>query len=163
MTEVFKLPNHVPILLKVHLNGQIINCHLIDLGEVKLFSLREGSQNYYQSNDESPGSYYMENRDNSFYVRWFYRAKDQTRTFVLKYLVTDAINTYNDVAELYFKFIGETNQKDIGFADINIKLPKYATQDSVRIWLHAPLHGLIKFSDGNVNLSISPMPGEKLF
>ena len=133
------------------------------LGDVKLFSLREGSQNFYQSNDESPGSYYMENREKSFYVRWFYKAKNQSRTFVLKYLVTDAITTYDDVAELYYKFIGETNQKDIEFVDINIKLPKYASQNSVRIWLHAPLNGLIKFSDGNVNLSIHPMQAEKYF
>jgi uncharacterized membrane protein len=133
------------------------------LGDVKLFSLKEGSQKYYQSNDELPGSYNIENRDNSFYVKWFYRAKNQTRTFTLKYLVTDAITVYDDVAELYYKFIGETNQKDIGFVDINITLPQYASNDSVRIWLHAPLNGLIKFSNGIVNLSISPMPAENYF
>jgi uncharacterized membrane protein len=133
------------------------------LGNVKLFSLREGSQNYYQSNDENPGSYYIENRNNLFYVRWFYKAKNQTRTFVLKYLVTDAIIVYEDVAELYYKFIGETNQKDIGFVDVNINLPQYASQDSVKIWLHAPLQGLIKFSAGKVNLSISPMSAEEYF
>jgi len=133
------------------------------LGDVKLFSLKEGSQNYYQSNDELPGSYFIEIKNNTFYVRWFYKAKNQTRTFVLKYLATDAITVYNDVAELYYKFIGEANQKDIGFVDVNIKLPQIATQDSVRIWLHAPLHGLIKFSAGNINLSISPMLAENYF
>lgn len=133
------------------------------LGDVELFSLKEGSQNYYQSNDESPGSYYIENRDNSFYVKWFYRAKNESRTFVLKYLVTDAITVYADIAELYYKFIGENNQKDVGFVNVNVELPQYASQDSVRIWLHAPLHGLIKFSDGNVNLSISEMPENNYF
>ena len=39
------------------------------LGEVKLFSLRESSQNYYKSNDELPGSYYIENKGNTFYVQ----------------------------------------------------------------------------------------------
>lgn len=133
------------------------------LGEVKLFSLKEGSQNYYLGNDESPGSFYTENRDNSFYVEWFFRAKDQTRTFILKYLVTDAITVYNDVAELYYKFIGENNQKDIGFVNINIILPQYAQKDNVQIWLHAPLHGLLNFSEGNVNLSINLMPAENYF
>jgi len=133
------------------------------LGAVILFSLKEGSQNYYQSFDESPGSFYTENRENSFYAKWFYRAKNQTCTFTLKYLVTDAITVYNDVAELYYKFIGETNQKDIGFVDINVSLPRFASKDSVRIWLHAPLHGLIKFSGGNVNLSINQMPAENYF
>ena len=136
---------------------------LDNLGEVKLFSLKEGSQNYYQSHDELPGSFYTEIKDNTYYVKWFYKAKNQTRTFVLKYLVTDAITVYDDVAELYYKFIGESNQKDIGFVDINVKLPQYATRDSVRIWLHAPLHGLIKFSDGNIKLLIDPMPSEQYF
>ncbi|MCK5032983.1 MAG: DUF2207 domain-containing protein [Calditrichia bacterium] len=131
------------------------------LGEVKLFSLREGSQNYYQSNDELPGSFYIENKNNTFYVRWFYKAKNQTRTFVLKYLVTDAVIVYNDVAELYYKFIGEDNQKEIGFVNINIKLPQYSLQDSVKIWAHGPLHGLINFNNGNVELSVNPMPAEQ--
>ena len=133
------------------------------LGEVKLFSLKEGSQNYYQGNDENPGSFYTENRDNTFYVKWFYRAKNETRTFTLKYLVTDVITVYQDVAELYFKFIGETNQKNIGFVNIDIFLPQLASKDSVKIWLHAPLQGLIKFSEGNINLSIEQMPAENYF
>jgi len=133
------------------------------LGKVKLFSLKEGSQNYYQSFEENPGSFYIENQGNSFYVKWFYRAKNQSRTFTLKYLITDAITVYNDVAELYYKFIGEANQKNIGFVDINISLPQAATKDSVKIWLHAPLHGIIEFSEGNINLSIDQMPAENYF
>ena len=131
------------------------------LGEVKLFSLKEGSQNYYETNDELPGSYYIEDKGDTFYVRWFYHAKDQTRTFVLKYLVTDAVTVYNDVAELYYKFIGVANQKDIGFVTIDIKLPQYAAQDIVKMWAHGPLHGLIDFNNGNVELSINPMPSEQ--
>jgi len=36
------------------------------LGDVELFSLKEGSQNYYQSNDELPGSYFIETKNNTF-------------------------------------------------------------------------------------------------
>lgn len=132
-------------------------------GNVTLFSLREGSQKYYESNDELPGSYYIENKNNTFYVRWFYRAKDQTRTFILKYLATDAITVYNDLAELYFKFIGEKNQKEIGIVNININLPQYATKDSVKIWAHGPLHGIINFKNGNVELFINRMPANQYF
>ncbi len=132
-------------------------------GEITLFSLREGSQKYYESNDELPGSYYIESKNNTFYVRWFYRAKDQTRTFILKYLATDVIKGYNDVAQLYYKFVGESNQQKIGSVNINIRLPRYAVEDSVKIWAHGPLNGLISFNNGNVELLISPLPAKKYF
>lgn len=128
------------------------------LGTVRLFSLREGSQNYYESSDELPGSYYTEINDNNFYVKWFYRAKDQTRTFILQYLITDVVTVYNDVAEFYYKFIGQDNKKTVGEVYVKIKLPGYATKDSVKIWAHGPLHGSINFNDGNIDLIISPQP-----
>jgi len=133
------------------------------LGNIRIFSIREGSQKFYESQDERPGSYYTEMKDHQFYARWFYLAEDESRTFVINYYATDVVTVYNDIAEFYYKFIGEANEKEIGYFEAMVKLPELATQDSVKIWAHGPLHGLTEIDNGNIKLSINPMPPKNYF
>ncbi|MBN2366077.1 MAG: DUF2207 domain-containing protein, partial [Calditrichaeota bacterium] len=83
-------------------------------GGVENFTLADNFGNYIPENNEEPGSYLVEYSDSEFYVRWFYSAENESRTFHLRYSLTDVISVFSDVAELYFKFVGRQNNQSIG-------------------------------------------------
>ena len=41
-----------------------------------------------------------------FYANWSYTAKDEQKTFVIRYSIENAVRTYTNVSELYWKIIG---------------------------------------------------------
>jgi uncharacterized membrane protein len=128
------------------------------LGRVTDFSLSEGSMNYEPMPGDNPGTYQIHQTNDEFYVKWYYQAQDETRIFKLQYRVEDAVNVYQDVAEFYFKFVGENTETKIGSVDVTIKLPEHADTSQVRAWAHGPLHGQLEFREGKIRLWVSPLP-----
>ncbi len=134
---------------------------LDELGTVTDFSLREDSQVYRMVANKDPGTYQVEQSNSEFYVKWFYRARNETRTFVLNYTVTHAVTKYADVAELYYKFIGEANPKAIDSVRVSIRLPQPADTAFVRAWAHGPLWGELRFEGGQIAMNASPLPARR--
>lgn len=79
------------------------------------------------------------NKDNNYEVCWGVGLDNSsdTRRYKISYIVQDAVTKYNDVAELYWQFIGnefEVSAKKITGA---IKLPEKAnSKDDIRVWGH---------------------------
>ncbi len=131
---------------------------LRNLGSVTDFMLIENEMPYRPGSNEDPGTYQYSQSDEKFYVKWFYQAKNERRTFTLRYRVKDAVRVYNDVAELYYKFVSEKNEKTIGAVETLVQFPYPADTSQVRAWAHGPLHGQLAFQGGNVSLWVSPLP-----
>lgn len=131
------------------------------VGTVADFSLCEGEQMYREGRGEDPGTYQIKSDDDEFYVKWYYRARNETRTFVLSYTVTDVVTVYDDVAEFYYKFVGEANEKQIGAVEVTIHLPQPADTAQVRAWAHGPLWGGIQFENGRLHMQVSPLPAKQ--
>lgn len=127
------------------------------IGPVFDFSLKESGLKYEQSDTELPGSYILEQSAERLYVRWFYRAKNERRTFTVSYFVANAVTVFEDAAEFYYKFVGEQNRNSIGVVDIQIELPGLADPDSVKAWAHGPLNGEVRIQDGLVRLVVQPL------
>ena len=127
------------------------------IGPVRDFQLFENGKQYRSASNEEPGSYEMEQSEDDFYVRWYYRARNESRTFVLKYRVDNAITVYNDVAELFYKFVGEANKKTIGQVEVTLKLPEKAFHPTVRAWAHGPLNGRVDFDNGEIFFDVAPL------
>ncbi|MFQ5584617.1 MAG: DUF2207 domain-containing protein, partial [Calditrichia bacterium] len=127
------------------------------------FSLSEAGMNYQAREDQLPGSYYIRQDKNKFYVRWYYSATNEIKTFTLHYTFTNAITRFRDTAELYYKFVGEANTKDIDEVLVTIQLPLPATPQKVRAWAHGPLWGTIEFSEGKISLHASPLQAHQFF
>ncbi len=127
------------------------------IGPVRDFQLFEDGKQYRVASDEEPGSYELEQSEDDFYVRWYYRARNESRTFVLKYRVDNAITVYSDVAELYYKFVGEANKKTIGQVEVTLKLPEKAFHPTVRAWAHGPLNGRVDFDNGEIFFDVAPL------
>jgi uncharacterized membrane protein len=131
---------------------------LKNLGQVQNFHLYEGAVPYTESQEQQPGTYMVEQSGSEFYVRWFYQARNETRTFKLQYEVTNAVVLYNDVAEFYYKFVGEANTKSIAEVNVRLDLPQPADTSLVRAWAHGPLHGTVSFQNNRLHYYIAPLP-----
>ncbi len=84
------------------------------VGSVSEFSLSEEDRPFAPGTDEEPGTYQLESSDDELHVRWHYEAEDETRSFRLRYRISDAVMVHPDVAELNFQFVGELNPQAIG-------------------------------------------------
>ncbi len=132
-------------------------------GEVQQFTLSDKYGNYIPKNNEQAGSYITEYTDSEFYVRWFYEANNETRTFQLNYILTDVITVYSDIAELYFQFVGRRNNQRVENVTVIIQLPQPAAFPEVRAWVHGPLWGDVSFRNGQIVTNVSPLPARRFW
>jgi len=131
---------------------------LDNLGAITDFELSENGLNYQAQQNEEPGNYQSFQNNEEFYVKWFYQAKNENKTFTLKYRVQNAVTVYNDVAEFYYKFVGVHSQMTIGSVDVLLMFPQAADTSLVRAWAHGPLHGHLAFENGDIHLWVKPLP-----
>ena len=86
-------------------------------------------------------------------IDWSIDAYDETRTFEVSYTVVNAVKIHSDVAELYRKFVGDSNGNRIDNVQVKLTLPSGAEQfvqgEDIRIWGHGPLNGEVQFEGAN--------------
>ncbi len=151
----------------VRFNGQFRGMdQKIYFNEIEHFSevlIREGD-NYYQLVDQFPttvpGTYAVNvYGDQYFMIDWSYDAYNETRTFTLEYTAKDAVMAHVDVAELYYKFIGDEWDFPASDAFVTLILPAGALKDDLRAWGHGPLHGEVEIVDANtISWWVAPLP-----
>lgn len=87
---------------------------------------------------------------NGLDVRMYMPANNEKVAFYLEYVVANAVVMHNDVAELYFPFIGDKFSDDIDNVNVQVFLPAADTSNNFRIWAHGPLSGEInKYQNEN--------------
>ncbi len=136
---------------------------LKNLGAVTDFSLKDDYSRYVEGYDEIPGTYQLQINDETFDVKWFYSADSETRTFILSYRVEDVVTVHQDVAEFYYKFVGENKQKSISNVRVQLSLPQPADTSQVRAWAHGSLHGDYRFENGNIIFKVAPLPQQSFW
>ncbi|MFQ5605093.1 MAG: DUF2207 domain-containing protein [bacterium] len=139
------------------------NFPLDKLGRVTDFSINDESGEYYQSSEKSPGTYQMSQDKNEFSVKWYYQAKNEVRTFTLKYRVENAVTIHEDVAEFYYKFLRAKRPKPTGSVEVKLILPQPADTSQVRAWLHSSLNGEYRFENGKLRFWATPLPRNNHF
>jgi uncharacterized membrane protein len=152
---------HVSESRSYHFNGKFswADYHLsVPDQNVVDFKLSDNFGTYLESDNEEKGTYYKETVANQFYCKWFYQARNETRTFVLDYTISNVVTVYNDVAELYWKFIGESNPAWVDTVSIAIFLPQNdAPFSDVKAWAHGPLWGNVMLPHDHVLLTINDL------
>lgn len=76
--------------------------------------------------------------------KMYYRSNNESVAFLLDYKLDKAIVLHNDVAELYWQFIGNNFTDQINDLKIRIHLPNNDESDSFRVWAHGDLTGEIE-------------------
>ncbi len=91
-----------------------------------------------------PGTYSVEETHDMVRVTWRFEPTDESRTFELSYRVKGAVVAHRDVAELYWKFVGERWEVSSDNVTVNLRLPQGARLDEVRAWGHGPLSASVR-------------------
>lgn len=97
-------------------------------------------QGYGYSGDS--GVYELSYLSTGLSIKMFNETYKSTTAFYIEYVIDDVAVLHNDVAELYYNFIGEEFDDDISSVKIRVKLPE-ETSGEVRVWAHGPLNGEI--------------------
>jgi len=136
----------------INFNGQFRGAdQKIYFNEIELFSevmIREGTH-YYTLVDQfptsEPGTYAIRVfGEDYFMVDWSFDAYNEQRIFTLEYIARDAIVVHDDVAELYYKFVGEEWEFPAGSVRLTLTLPVGAADGEVLAWGHGPAHGEVE-------------------
>lgn len=90
-------------------------------------------------------------------AKWFYAARDERRTFHIRYRVGGGITTYGDVTELYWKAVGDGWERPARDVRITVTLPQAVpSRDDLRVWGHGPLTGWAEVVDERTARFSSP-------
>lgn len=110
---------------------------------VSTISVPNGSIGKYVKTSISGGEQY----------RMYYPADNENVAFYITYTIDNAVVIHNDVAELYWNFIGNDYADDLENLNIKVYLPKNDSSDNFRIWAHGDLTGEINYLKEN-NLKV---------
>ncbi|MDW7672496.1 MAG: DUF2207 domain-containing protein, partial [Bacillota bacterium] len=110
-----------------------------------------------------PGTFIIRDEGDRIFVDWSLNAFSTVRTYTFRYRVKNAVYLHNDVAELYYQFIGD--EWDIPFNQVRVllTLPDGAASDQVLAWGHGPLTGEVTILSGTqVEWKVSPLPASTM-
>ncbi|QUH26479.1 DUF2207 domain-containing protein [Serpentinicella alkaliphila] len=87
-----------------------------------------------------PGTYLVRDQLNLVHIDWSIDALNETRTFVVEYIVENQPKIHKDIGELYYKFIGEWDDPQYNVT-VLLTLPEDSNSNDLRAWGHGPLTG----------------------
>ncbi|MFO7732814.1 MAG: DUF2207 domain-containing protein, partial [Candidatus Aminicenantes bacterium] len=92
-----------------------------------------------------------------FRARWYYSARNERRTFHIRYRVHGGITSYPDVSELYWQAVGDEWDKPAGDVTVTVILPEPVEKPGdLLVWGHGPLAGRSEIVDGRTSRFSSP-------
>ena len=109
------------------------------------FSLEDEKDSYVRNSSNLPHSYSLEELKDRFYVKWFYSATNESKTFTLKYKIQNAVTNHKDIAEFYWQLVGDEWPKASSEVRARVFLPSEAPNDKIWAFGHGP-------SDGKINI-----------
>ncbi|BCX14500.1 MAG: hypothetical protein KatS3mg088_183 [Patescibacteria group bacterium] len=132
--------------------------------EISDFSLEENGVFYVDKDISSAGFYQTEKDEEVFYVKWFYNASNEQKTFTLKYKIKNAITNRADISEFYWQLIGDKWTKSTGEVKATVFLPFAVADDKIWAFGHGPLNGKIDIiSNRQINFYASSLPANTFF
>ncbi|MCY7007095.1 DUF2207 domain-containing protein [Fusobacterium simiae] len=99
-----------------------------------------------------PVNYEVTENDGVYRIKLYSRNYNNVRTFKFVYTLPDAINVYDDVAQLNRKMVGQDWQQGISHIKVTIELPVSKDYDNSKILVfgHGPLTGEVDKIDNTV-------------
>jgi len=120
---------------------------------------RRGPDDLVGSTMTVPDTYAVQTTPASVRVQLDFELSDTDARFYVDYTAFGAAKRWQDIAELYWQFIGDDTAKPADHAVITVHLPEGVTEEDVRAWTHGPLWGEVTIEpDGTVVSEVSPLP-----
>ncbi|MGM0653654.1 MAG: DUF2207 domain-containing protein, partial [Bacillota bacterium] len=127
-----------------HYQGAWQYIYLKHNAEIRDVRVSESGQPYEEmpiGTQDVPDIFYVDYKQDHVYIDWSFEAQDENRTFTISYTVDKVVLVHQDVAELYWQFIGDEWGERTSYAKVTLTLPEGATQEQIRAWGHGPLQG----------------------
>lgn len=131
--------------------------------EVSGISISEEGAEYRPADDESPSTFKVQGEDAGFEVSWYFQARNETRTFRMRYTIRGAVHRYPDIAELHYKFLGEGWGKRIGSLQARVELPSGTDYGSVAAWVGDPIRGQVQIEPAGIVFTARNWPRHSTF
>lgn len=106
--------------------------------DIKDLKISEEGRNFANQNTENPGTYMVQQSDNSIRIKWFYGANDEQRTFSISYLLEGALVIGPEWGEFFWNYLSASRKKDTEQLTVRLKLPRYLRSDSLHLWSRGP-------------------------
>jgi len=116
----------------------------------------------YQRAASGAGTYSFERKGNTVEITWRFAANNQRRTFDLTYVLSHPVVAHADVAELYWKWIGDEWEVRQNNVRVTLNLPEGAAAGEVRGWGHGPLAGVVDVAPAQVTWTIGQLPAGQM-
>ena len=120
------------------------------IDDLSFNELNEKFSSFKQVNYDAIGNsgyYYQKNMGNKITMRTYNSCSNCQVGFYYEYQVNDVVVMHNDVAEIYYTFIGDAFLEDINEVEIRVNLPKEDDSSLFRYWAHGNLIGEIYAND----------------
>jgi uncharacterized membrane protein len=128
------------------------------------FAVSENGKKYILSDSQKPGTYSIKEKGDKIKIIWYFKASHENRTFDFEYTAENAIERYEDIAVLYFKFISEEWDKTNHNVQITLRPPEPLARHQVYHWLHGPLWAESIFDfEGVISAWSKRVPAHKYF
>jgi len=87
---------------------------------------------YLQNQSEQPGTYYVEDRGDSLYVKWFFdETTDATRTFFISYKVHGGLRYYDEGDQLWWKAVYADRPAEVKSSVVIVTVPAPAVIENM--------------------------------
>jgi len=103
------------------------------------FKVFEQDQEYYLAENQQPGTYIIQEKDNTTVVKWFYKVNNIDKKFTISYLVEKSIQKYQDTSVLYYRFISKGWDKTNYNVSLSIHPPTKVSSTEIKYWCHGIL------------------------
>jgi len=122
-----------------------------------------GPSGAYELTDDpwsrAPGTYSVVDLGERVKVQLDFRLADTAATFRVDYIARAAAKRWDDIAELYWQFVGAETGVPCEHVRVTVHLPEGVTREQVRAWAHGPLWGDVAIgADASVTLSVDDLP-----
>ena len=129
------------------------------IGEIVDFSVGEERRPYLRSRAGTEGTYEYDESPEYVQAKWYFDARNEERSFIISYRISDVVKLYTDAAVLYYKFIGTGWEKPSQEVQVEISPPASTSKDQVKAWAHGPLWGNIEIlNDGKIRANVQSLP-----
>ena len=110
----------------------------------------------YANNGES-GKYILSNLYGGYRIRMYYPASNEKVAFRISYTLDRVAVMHNDVAELYWPFIGDGFIDHLENVDITVTLPGISSSENFRVWAHGPLYGDVEMTEDGAHIHLDEL------
>ncbi|MDZ7805612.1 MAG: DUF2207 domain-containing protein [Gracilimonas sp.] len=110
----------------------------IDYSAIRNISVSENGDPFINLNTEEPGSFLVEESEEAFNIKWFYRAEDETRTFSISYTIEGAVVVGPEWSEFFWTYAASGREKSTDTFEIMLQLPAAVPPSDLHHWVREP-------------------------